>query len=108
MRHGLPAMVCCILFSYFCSASETCSQAETSNTPPSVSQVTEAFTLLPLTSTEFGGRRAVWGDYDNDGDLDLAITGTAMANLGEGRVLRNDGGGSFSQVFLIQLSERPE
>jgi hypothetical protein len=34
------------------------------------------------------GRGAAYGDYDNDGDLDLAIT----TNNGPARLLRNDGG----------------
>jgi hypothetical protein len=34
------------------------------------------------------GRGAAYGDYDNDGDLDLLIT----ANNGPARLLRNDGG----------------
>jgi enediyne biosynthesis protein E4 len=34
------------------------------------------------------GRGAAYGDYDNDGDLDLVIT----ANNGPARLLRNDGG----------------
>jgi hypothetical protein len=34
------------------------------------------------------GRGAAYGDYDNDGDLDLVVT----ANNGPARLLRNDGG----------------
>ncbi len=41
---------------------------------------------------------AAWGDYDNDGDLDLAILG-GTGGGGITRVYRNDGGGSFAQVF---------
>jgi hypothetical protein len=36
------------------------------------------------------GRGAAYGDYDNDGDLDVAIT----TNDGPARLLRNDGGGN--------------
>jgi len=41
-----------------------------------------------------------WGDYDNDGDLDLAVSGD-MGNLGSFKrliIFRNDGGGSFTNV----------
>jgi predicted nucleotidyltransferase len=41
-----------------------------------------------------------WGDYDNDGDLDILLTGTATGGS-EGavaRVYRNDGGGNFSNI----------
>jgi hypothetical protein len=38
---------------------------------------------------------AAWGDYDNDGDLDLYLTGVyGMANL----LLENDGSGRFERV----------
>ena len=40
---------------------------------------------------------AAWGDYDNDGDLDILLAGyTGSTQVTE--VWRNDGGGSFSQV----------
>ncbi|MFC1679788.1 FG-GAP repeat domain-containing protein [Elusimicrobiota bacterium] len=37
----------------------------------------------------------VWGDYDKDGDLDLAIGSLGGTN----RVYRNDGGGSFAPMW---------
>lgn len=39
------------------------------------------------------GQGAAWGDYDNDGDLDLYLT-----NYGPNRLYRNDGDGRFSDV----------
>ncbi|MGH9310600.1 MAG: CRTAC1 family protein [Vicinamibacterales bacterium] len=42
----------------------------------------------PAFSTPVVGRGAAYGDFDNDGDLDLLLT----ANNGPGRLLRNDGG----------------
>jgi len=39
-------------------------------------------------TTPVVGRGAAYGDYDNDGDLDLLVT----ANNGPARLLRNDGG----------------
>jgi len=41
-------------------------------------------------STPVVGRGAAYGDFDNDGDLDLLVT----ANNGPARLLRNDGGAS--------------
>jgi hypothetical protein len=38
-----------------------------------------------------------WGDYDNDGDLDLLLTGYTGTG-GLARVYRNDGGGSFTDI----------
>ena len=53
----------------------------------------DAFTDVtsgPLGDTD-DGRGAAWGDYDNDGDLDLYL-----ANFGTGnKLMRNDGGGTF-------------
>src|SRR5574341_1858 len=34
----------------------------------------------------------VWGDYDNDGDLDLLLTGLMDATKAFGTIYRNDGG----------------
>jgi hypothetical protein len=48
---------------------------------------------------------AAWGDFDNDGDLDLAMTGLTSGGVATTRVYRNDGGtftqvlGSFTGVF---------
>ena len=38
-----------------------------------------------------------WGDYDNDGDLDLAMCGTPGAGMFTG-IYRNDGGGIFTDI----------
>jgi len=48
---------------------------------------------------------AAWGDFDGDGDLDLAMTGLTTAGIPTTRIYRNDGGtftlvaGTFSGVF---------
>jgi hypothetical protein len=38
------------------------------------------------------GRGCAWGDYDNDGDLDIYVSNYG----GENKLLRNDGGGVFT------------
>lgn len=48
----------------------------------------------PLLDTTGAGRGAAWGDYDNDGDLDLYIAQTNASN----KLFRNDGGGVFVDV----------
>jgi hypothetical protein len=40
---------------------------------------------------------AEWGDYDNDGDLDLLLAGQGNSN-DVAAVYRNDGGGAFSNI----------
>ncbi len=40
-----------------------------------------------------------WGDYDNDGDLDILLTGLAAGSTGPiSRVYRNDGNGTFTDI----------
>ena len=45
-----------------------------------------------VANTEIG-QNGTWGDYDNDGDLDLYL-----ANVGANNLYRNDGNDSFSDV----------
>ncbi len=40
---------------------------------------------------------AAWGDYDNDGDLDILLTGSSGSNAFS-RVYRNDGNGAFTDI----------
>ena len=44
-----------------------------------------------------------WGDYDNDGDLDLYLADEIAAN----KLLQNDGGGTFVDVTNGPLGDRP-
>ena len=48
-----------------------------------------------LTGVEAGS--VAWGDYDNDGDLDILLCGQADAGIYT-TIFRNDGGGSFTDV----------
>ncbi|MEO6033646.1 MAG: CRTAC1 family protein, partial [Verrucomicrobiota bacterium] len=48
----------------------------------------------PLAVVESAGRGAVWGDYDNDGQLDLALMSVDQPNY----LFHNNGGGSFAAV----------
>jgi len=47
----------------------------------------------PLNDTNYGGIRPSLADYDNDGDLDIAII-----NYGPNGLFRNNGGGPFTDV----------
>src|SRR4051812_26596380 len=59
------------------------------------------FTQLPVTLAPVFAGNVVWADYDNDGDLDLLVTGITSASaegVAETRLYRNDGGGVFTSV----------
>lgn len=40
----------------------------------------------------------VWGDYDNDGDLDILVSGRDSAGARQIRIFQNGGGTTFTQV----------
>ncbi|MCK9206896.1 MAG: FG-GAP-like repeat-containing protein, partial [Salinivirgaceae bacterium] len=43
-----------------------------------------------------------WGDYDNDGDLDILLTGSLTEGF-TSKIYRNDGGGTFTEQNGISL-----
>ena len=51
-------------------------------------------TIGPVVTDALNSYAGIWGDYDNDGDLDLFV-----ANDGQNNALyRNDGGGNFTRI----------
>ncbi len=54
----------------------------------------------PILADPSNSRGCPWGDYDNDGDLDLYIS-----NKGGNKLLRNDGNGSFVDVTTPPLDD---
>src|SRR5207237_135554 len=58
-------------------------------------------TVAPLDNAGSNGRCAIWGDYDNDGDLDLYLVNFGSPN----KLLRNDGGGVFVNVASGALAD---
>ena len=48
-----------------------------------------------LTGVDYGG--AIWGDTDNDGDLDILLTGSTGSGY-VSQVWRNNGNGSFTNI----------
>jgi predicted nucleotidyltransferase len=53
------------------------------------------FTQVITTPTGVAGGSVAWGDYDNDGDLDILLAGST-GSVYETEVWRNDGGDTFT------------
>ncbi|MEW6470510.1 MAG: FG-GAP-like repeat-containing protein [Bacteroidota bacterium] len=52
----------------------------------------------PVVSDGVSTHGGSWGDYDNDGDLDLFTTNGETSNPINNNLYRNDGGGSFTKI----------
>ena len=59
--------------------------------------IAQPFTSLNANIEGLGFSNAAWGDYDNDGDLDLAINGEPGSTIPVTRIYRNDNG-SFTDI----------
>jgi hypothetical protein len=59
--------------------------------------------VLLVSSTFPGGRAAAFGDYDLDGDLDLAVGFGAPVGSGGDKLFRNNGNGTFTNVTSAAL-----
>ena len=55
-----------------------------------------------ISLTGVSGSSAAWADYDNDGDLDLLVTGSGSLGLSP-RIYRNNGDNSFAEEIGISL-----
>ncbi len=51
--------------------------------------------------TDVRGGDIAWGDYDNDGDLDILLTGTNNVAARVSELYENEGGGVFSKATAI-------
>ncbi len=57
------------------------------------------FTLVPTPITNMGNSKACWGDYDNDGDLDVVIAGETAFSGAVTKLFRNDAG-TFTEAAV--------
>jgi len=70
-----------------------------------VGDLSPAFTEIPgLSLTGVTACSTAWGDYDNDGDLDLAIAGRDASLVLITKIYENDGMASFSEVSGLALT----
>ena len=57
----------------------------------------QTFSLVPTTLPGVYVGEVAWGDYDNDGDLDILLTGAGMSG-NVSAVFRNNGQGGFANI----------
>ena len=67
--------------------------AESRRFPTADSQFTDIASDLKMDKVD-GGRGSAWGDYDNDGDLDIVAVGTYQPHA----LFRNNGDGTFANT----------
>ncbi len=59
----------------------------------------DAFTNSGIALTGVGGSSVAWGDYDNDGDLDILLTGAdGTVSSMVSKIYRNDGSNTFTDI----------
>jgi predicted nucleotidyltransferase len=65
---------------------------------PAVDRRFVGFTDIGAGLTGVNEGSVAWGDYDNDGDLDILLTGNDSRFKRVSKVYRNDGGGAFADI----------
>jgi hypothetical protein len=66
--------------------------------------IPQGFQEIATTLPDVSYGEVAWGDYDNDGDLDILLTGRDQSYNNISRVYQNNGGGNFSHQTLISLT----
>ncbi|HXH18146.1 MAG TPA: VCBS repeat-containing protein, partial [Chitinophagales bacterium] len=63
-------------------------------------EISSAQTFSPVTANlpHVRDGAAAWGDYDNDGDLDVLITGIQDNQVAVSRLFQNNGSGGFMEI----------
>jgi len=58
----------------------------------------DLFTDISASVTAVALGSVAWGDFDNDGDLDILLAGYDASSVRRSQVLRNDGTGGFTDI----------
>lgn len=58
----------------------------------------ETFTNVPNSIVGVSKPSIAWGDYDNDGDLDLAVIGAEAGSYPKTAIYRNEGNDQFNEI----------
>lgn len=69
-----------------------------------IEDTTASANLVPVST--FSSWGSAWGDFDNDGDLDLVVTGTDFTFGGSTRLYRNDGPDGTGNTLFTNLGDR--
>jgi len=65
--------------------------------------LTQTFDTIPAGLTGVSQSSVAWGDYDNDGDLDILLTGQNGGNS-VSKIYKNNGGNNFTEQSSISLT----
>jgi len=65
----------------------------------------DTFTGLSTNLTGVFHGAVAWGDFDNDGDLDILLSGDSGNGTGVSKVYRNDGNGVFTDIGAVLAAE---
>jgi len=63
-------------------------------------------TSLEFTGVDYSSQ--AWGDYDNDGDLDILLTGNVISNQPQSIIYKNNGDQTFTEQSSITLTDVSE
>lgn len=58
----------------------------------------DVFTIVSTSLPDMFAAAACWGDYDRDGDFDVALVGSVAAGVRKTMIYRNDGDGVFTDI----------
>jgi FG-GAP-like repeat len=62
-------------------------------------------TVSPVPIAELAGTSVAWGDYDNDGDLDIILSGSTSGGINhQTKIYKNNGGNVFIEQNIMPVA----